>query len=337
MDKPIQHFIETDISDLTKFRSIILFGRNVACYKFSLAKVLLDIATKQHTTLHLEDIALPYALNICEHVKHSPRQCVSSSSTFISACSDFNDGKINETQLQGIALRYGFVNVLDAFHVVNQTELNTKFFEYNPQTKSLIIPDEMFRLVETSGFGSLLSETEARWNLVETAWKYRYARSILELKYDPMSETFFTEQSSLRRKSITSAIPALNGYQKGCCFYCGDSMIDFKNDIVCDVDHFFPHRLQQFTNVNLDGAWNLVLACPNCNRGQNGKFALIPELKFLEKLFQRNEYLISSHHPLRESLIQQTGKTTSDRINFLQSMDSLAVQYSIHRWSPCHF
>lgn len=65
--------------------------------------------------------------------------------------------------------------------------------------------------------------------------------------------------------------------------------------------------------INLNGVWNLVLACPNCNRGANGKFAKVPSIKYLERLHKRNEFLISSHHPLRES-------------------DRRAINYLIHRW-----
>ncbi|WP_188032876.1 hypothetical protein [Psychrobacter sp. ANT_WB68] len=52
----------------------------------------------------------------------------------------------------------------------------------------------------------------------------------------------------------------------------------------------------------------MVLACSDCNRGTNGKFAKLLDIKLLERLHTRNEYLIGSHHPLRETLMLQTGK-----------------------------
>ena len=67
----------------------------------------------------------------------------------------------------------------------------------------------------------------------------------------------------------------------------------------------------------MDGIWNLVLACTVCNRGVNGKFDKIPVKLLLERLHPRNEFLISSHHPLRETLMQQTGKTEQHRKTFL--------------------
>ena len=43
------------------------------------------------------------------------------------------------------------------------------------------------------------------------------------------------------------------------------------------------------------------------------------DISYLEKLHDRNNYYIESHHPLRETIINQTGKTEKERISFLQS------------------
>jgi hypothetical protein len=105
-----------------------------------------------------------------------------------------------------------------------------------------------------------------------------------------------------RRASLTGCRDALNGYQKGKCFYCfGDIKIT-----TADVDHFLPHTLKQLNlRLHLDGVWNLVLACRDCNRGIDGKSSRVPEKRLLERLDVRNEFLIGSHHPLRETLLAQ--------------------------------
>jgi hypothetical protein len=102
-----------------------------------------------------------------------------------------------------------------------------------------------------------------------------------------------------------------------------------------DVDHFFPHRLkQQHLGVNLDGIWNLVLACYSCNRGTKGKFDRIPSLKLLKRLHNRNEFYIGSHHPLRETLISQTGLTTSARASYLNSIYAKVQLNPEFAWEP---
>ena len=163
---------------------------------------------------------------------------------------------------------------------------------------------------------------------------------------------------NLRRRSVISARGALNGYQKGHCFYCFDSIAvgkpkeeeELKPELVfsdepsqieyafvslddesdkepCDVDHFFPRVLsKEMRGINLDGVWNLVLSCKDCNRGVDGKFARIPEKKYLDRLYRRNEYLIISHHPLRESLVAQTGGDSRERWRFLNEVDKRAVE-----------
>ena len=151
------------------------------------------------------------------------------------------------------------------------------------------------------------------------------------MTYEPQSNLLVVEGGKVRRRAITGLREALNGYQKGRCFYC-------RRDIEAghaDVDHFLPHTLLPFGVVpNIDGIWDLVLACADCNRGPDGKFARVPELRFLERLRQRNEFLISSHHPLRETLILQTGATEPERRGYLQRAWTEARSLLIHTWRP---
>ena len=89
-----------------------------------------------------------------------------------------------------------------------------------------------------------------------------------------------------------------------------------------------------FPEINFDGVWNLVLACQHCNRGPAGKFEQIPTLKLLERLHARNNFFIDSHHPLRETLIAQSGKKEKDRISFLQNVYNLAITKLINqKWA----
>jgi hypothetical protein len=73
---------------------------------------------------------------------------------------------------------------------------------------------------------------------------------------------------------------------------------------------------------------------PRLQSGQAGKFDFIPTLDLLERLNRRNEFLIMSHHPLRETLIAQTGGTPAERASFLNARYAGAVAARISRWSP---
>ena len=68
---PFQDAAPTPASD---WRHIIRFGRNVASYKFALGRVLLELGRQQRTFVPLDDLAVPYAAEICEHLiaSHHP-------------------------------------------------------------------------------------------------------------------------------------------------------------------------------------------------------------------------------------------------------------------------
>ena len=331
----IKVFQENFPSIESYWRSIILFGRNVASYKFALAKSLLEIAPTGRTEITLEELAIPFSKNLCVHLKHSPKQNTNNSSQFLDICKSYNAGTVSYDELIETTVKKGFNNVIDAFHIVNNESLPVEFYskDYSDK-KKIILTDEIFRLQEIVFFNDFFQEAEARWNLVETAWEMGISRNLLTVQYDEMNNLFFICNDKLRRKDVTSARHALNGYQKGKCFYCFDDItINSNADDLCDVDHFFPYVLQLLLpNVNLNGVWNLVLSCSKCNRGSEGKFTKVPSLKYLERIHKRNEFLISSHHPLRETLLSQVGIRVQDRISFLNNMDKIAINNLSLRW-----
>ena len=172
--------------------------------------------------------------------------------------------------------------------------------------------------------------------MVETAWDLKLPNKILEVTTDEKGLQLHAQSDKGRRISITSSRDALNGYQKGRCFYCfREISVESTSPLLADVDHFFPHKLFYCAgNKPINGVANLVLACQECNRGVNGKFDQLPTLPLLERLYRRNEYLIRSHHPLRETLIMQTGMRESDRRSFLQEVYNCSHETLISRWSP---
>src|SRR5690606_27373353 len=151
---------------------------------------------------------------------------------------------------------------------------------------------------------NLPAEVQARWRLVETAWEVGVSRSLLVVRHDGATGSLFAVDRSKRRRPITGARAALSGYQKGHCFYCFDrfSLVGAEPP---DVDHFSPRALKALgVAPNVGGVWNLVLACRRCNRGVGGKSDRVPSLRLLERLHRRNGFLIASHHPLRETLME---------------------------------
>jgi hypothetical protein len=318
------------------WRSIILFGRNVASYKFALGKSLLELSEAGRSFVKLEELAEPFSRHLVEHISNVDKQATSPSSAFLDACRSYAKGHLPKEALLETTVRRGFNNVIDAFHIVNQGEVERRFFQDERSSRQgIVLTDALLELRENPQFKNLPHEVEARWRLVETAWSLGLPSRLVQVNHDPAVGAFYVDEGP-RRTTITAARDALNGYQKGKCFYCSaDISVNTGSEDLADVDHFFPWTLLQFQgSPNLDGVWNLVLSCGACNRLADGKFARVPTVEHLERLHRRNTFFIQSHHPLRETLINQTGQTDVDRRAFLERMDRWAIELLQHRWSP---
>jgi hypothetical protein len=332
-----EQFVATGPTLDAYWRSIILFGQNSAAYKFALGKALLGLASQNTTFLKLEDLAPPFARIVVEHLAKFDRQGTATRSEFLKVCRQFIRQEISESQLFEKTVKLGFANVIDAFHIVNRGEVPTRFFVDERKARGGIqLTDNLLSLKEQFQFQNLPSEVEARWRLVETAWGMGISANLLTVKVDPEIQVLFAEDAANRRTNVTSCRDALNGYQKGKCFYCFRDISVEQGEDLADVDHFFPHvagRRNLQLPFHLDGVWNLVLACKGCNRGVAGKSARIPAMSYLARLERRNNFLIDSHHPLRATLISQTGAGAAERANYLRLVDQEVVSLLLHRWS----
>ena len=328
-------FLARSIRPEDYWRSIILYGRNVASYKFALASALLELRPKAGSLLKIEDLALIYGSHITRHIKSSPKQATSKSSQFLDACRTFNEDG-NKDKLVSATIKGGFNNVIDAFHIVGSGPIDLQFFiDQRREHAGLRITDEFSKIMETVQYHNLTHEVEARWNLVETAWDLGLAANMLTIQHDPIEGNLIAYTASQRRKSVTSSRSALNGYQRGKCFYC-ECPISIDKPINADVDHFFPHALKSSNGFEaVDQIWNLVLSCRDCNRGVGGKFDNIPSEKLVGQLHERNEYYIHSHHPLRETLIILTGDTEPERRDYIKTFFGRARQQLAGKlWHP---
>lgn len=331
-------FQVNDPSLESQWRALILFGKNSATYKFAFAKSLIDLIDNQTTSISLKELTIPFAGYIVEHLKANDKQGNAQSSKFLNSCRAFINGELEKDQLYRDTEKFGFVNVIDAFQNINRGVIPNPFYEksFSAGKKEIIITDNLLSLRDTFQFKNLDQEVEARWKLVETAWNLNISPNLLEVRHDDVNSLLFVQDNFMRRVNITSVRDSLNGYQKGKCFYSFQDISICKNDglNLCAVDHFLPHLNKKHHNdegADINGVWNLVLADSQIN---NSKRARIPEKRFLERLFNRNEFYIESKHPLSETIINQTGSTRQERISFLEKQHNLASKLAIHKWKP---
>ena len=260
------------------WRAILLFGRNVASYKFALAHALLDLRPIAGQIVSLEELAIPFARRICDHLRLADKQGTFKRSRFLDACRQANVGEFSEQKLAEKTVQLGFNNVIDAFHTVGREEVDQRFFvDERGRSAGIRITDAFSKLLESDQSSNLPEETEARWRLVETAWELGVSSSLLTVNHDQETQALFVIDPLRRRRPITGARSALSGYQKGHCFYCFDGF-SLLGPTPPDIDHFFPHSLKSLGFKGIDCVWNLVLSCPRCNRGSKGKSNRVPSL-----------------------------------------------------------
>jgi hypothetical protein len=151
------------------WRAIILFGRNVASYKFALAGSLLEIGAGSES-VDLDELAVPFARRVAEHLRAHDKQGTFVRSRFLDACRALNRGELDESTLQAATAKLGFVNVIDAFHIVDASEVGNRFFiDERRNGKGIRLTDQLRSLVHEQAAGDPGVELEARWRLVETA------------------------------------------------------------------------------------------------------------------------------------------------------------------------
>lgn len=268
----------------------------------------------------MDDLARPFSQRLCEHLREAPKQITTGRGgpdSFLEVCRKFNAGEVEEGRLLEVTAKLGFVNVVEAFQ--NLRGLEGQRFYSGTYRDGITVHESLHLLALGDQRENLEQEIEARWRLVESAWNLGVNQRLLNVQYDHDQELIFLLDDVHRRCDLSSVRPALNAYQRGHCFYCrGYISVDAVAVNGSEVDHFHPHRLARDGFQNVDGVWNLVLSCRNCNREKSDQ---LPHQDLVEDLLDRNEFFCGSLHPLRETIESQLGASPQAR------RSSLAARY----------
>lgn len=171
----------------------------------------------------------------------------------------------------------------------------------------------------------IVTENQARWSIVEEAWRAGLTANMLS--FDKDDGLFYSEFDN-KRIGLRSAVDTLLPYQCGRCFYCNRKVSRFvgnQDDDFPDVDHFFPFSILSKLGTkapNSNAVWNLVIACKKCNRGEYGKFDAPPDFEFYQKLLTRNVLFFEEHkHSLRNAIsLSLNAKTKADIVSKMQTV-----------------
>jgi hypothetical protein len=341
VSKPIvsAYLATNEPEHLTATRAIIVFGKNSATYKFALLKTLMDQPAT--TELKYEDIGVPFLTHLLEHHRTCPHQFNRSSTQLAKAMDDHIAGDMGWDKLFSIAERNIYNNVFDALQNVGGGTIaeNERLFRHEKNGRKIVLTDALHAIQEDPITRFAISkETEARWRVVEEAWRLGVSPNLL---YDAESGVLYRDDLD-RRVNLRSAVDTLMSYQKGACFYCnkrlGGGEQDHHSHNFPDVDHFIPFVLRHempVADVNINGIWNLVVACRDCNRGTNGKSDQIASEKYYTKLLVRNLCALQEHgHALKSSIQLSMNVQTESALIAKHRQIYAAFSSSLSKWAP---
>ncbi len=319
-------------------RSILVFGKNSATYKFALSKTLLEMAPVSEASY--AEIGENFLRHLVEHHKICPHQNKRDGTDLSKAMDKYVANNLSWNEVFGVAEKSIYNNVFDAFHNIGGGSIDKRcsLFEHDKLRKKIVLTDNLNLLQSNDTVkADLLSESEARWRVVEEAWRGNLSPLML---LDEREKLFFTTVGD-HRINLRSAVPTLMPYQFGACFYCGCALkesVSSHDDEFPDVDHVLPISLlvKEFPTeaLNPNGVWNLVLACRRCNRGTDGKGGSIPHAIYFERLLARNIYFTKEHkHAMKYSVLKSLG--ARNHVDVKQRMQEIYKPFSFfYKWSP---
>ncbi|WP_069648997.1 HNH endonuclease [Caloranaerobacter ferrireducens] len=285
------------------WRALILYGLNTATYKMAFAKCLDHFVDKKKTEVKMIELAEVFFDLYLNRLKNGMPQLGMAGRTTVmeQIVSMYNAGSVTRTEAIYFVKNNAFKDVLRAFHVFNGEKIELKFYEYDKN--KLILSDNIHQLLSSKEKEELMKEVDSRWSLLEAAFQMKRESSELE---NNIRKIYLSK--GYKRRNITNTIPVLNGYQKGKCFYCGETMLNSQ----IHVDHVIPRQF-----VYHDEIWNLVLAHEFCNMQKSDA---LPNRIYIDKLILRNEHFIASNHPIKNKLIKMLGKTQKQRKAYIEKV-----------------
>ena len=325
---------------LSSWRLAVLMGVNTRTYKFALGAALLQAAAEGRDALTLEELAAPYAMSLARRASAHPQAPTATSTgtgDFLAVVADesresLDAGRPTERLVAAAARNMPGI-VMQKFHNLRDADANRvghTCYELRGRgsgRRVVLTPD--LRAVAHSA-AALGSELDARWSVVECSFDAGIGRSLVRdgVAVSPDATEL---RSHVRRAPVAPARYALSGFQHGRCFYCGTVLPSLDEGV--HVDHVYPYstmrRLGAWAGPDLNGIWNLVVACAPCNLR---KSARTPTSDEIERLVARNEAVISSPHPLRRTLgltMRAPGDPEADtparRLAFLRSVHLAAT------------
>lgn len=177
----IHQFINTDESVLNTFRTLLLFGKNSATYKFAFCHALLK--QKARTQVSYQDLLQDFITILYQHYQNTPEQFKGGGNKLTKAMDKYQKSDSDWQELLKTSKTIVFNHVFDAFQNVGGGTIDKKFqlFEHDKKNKQLILMDNTLQILESPNLISTIErENQSRWGIVESAWRGGLSTSMME-------------------------------------------------------------------------------------------------------------------------------------------------------------
>jgi hypothetical protein len=305
------------------WRAIILYGSNMSTYKMGLGHLLIDYASTNSEKIHLRDLSEDFMGLYSDKVKNnkpqSRRKIINGAEkglTYVEqeARKIQQDGKNHEKAVDSV-LKNSLENmVLKKFHTLFKRQIPDPFYKLTDT--HLILQKNLLDLFTDKQNQVMDTEVMSRWDLLEFGFENLSGEESIEI-----DEGLEFVVKKKQRSQISRLRPVLNGYQDGECFFCGSK---FNSHDAIHVDHLIPRRA-----IGHDQIWNLVLADEECNLWKSDH---LPQKHFVQKLINRNEFVLHSDLPLKEELKKVLGTIDTQREQMVWSQYKIAVDCGLTLW-----
>ena len=304
------------------WRAIILYGSNMSTYKMGLGHLLINYANKNLEKIPLRDLSEDFMSLYADKVKNNKPQSrrkivngVEKGLTYVEQESQkMQEGKNKEKAVDSVLKNSLEKMVLQKFHTLFKRQIPEPF--YRLTDTHMILQNNLLELFSDKENQVLDSEVMSRWDLLEFGFENITGEESIEIDEDL---EFVLKKK--KRTQISRLRPVLNGYQEGVCFFC-ERKFEINDSI--HVDHLIPRDA-----VNHDQIWNLVLSCEDCNLWKSNH---LPQKHFVQKLIDRNEFVLKSDLPLKEELRKVLGTVDKQREQMVWGQYKLAVDKKLTLW-----
>ncbi len=310
-----------NLTDKDYWHFLISFGRNASTYKPAWGKILADLGrTNSDKKIRLSELAEQLFNNYNERTlaNHLPQMGQLGKQTVMEhKLAEFRLGRITKEKAVKEVTENVKVMVAQKFHTLNGLPIPRPFYTLSDDGYSIQPNDSLFNVFADNQNKHLDNEMDSRWDCLEIGYSQMQQSFSLDVNLEKEGEEYIINKEE--RKNLTPLRYVLDQYQHNTCFYCGEELYE-----PIHVDHVIPYQAILHNQI-----WNLVLSHESCNED---KLDFIPSMKFIEKLKERNEFVLKSDLPLKQLLKKDLGNSYQERMKQVDKQYDYAKRKIIRMW-----